>query len=129
MNVKLWDKIVKKNLKYHSEMADWIAYAYSAAVAAGGLIGYVKKGSLASGIMGLSFGALAGFGAYQSSKDPSNYYLSLGVSVLLTGVMGQRFFSSGKVMPAGLVAALSLAMVARYGARYYQGLNSPTKTN
>lgn len=110
-------------------MTDWAAFAYSAAVAAGGLIGYVKKGSVASGLMGLSFGALAGFGAWQSSKDPSNYYLSFGVSVLLTGVMGQRFVSSGKFMPAGLVAALSLAMVARYGLRYYQGLNSPSKSN
>lgn len=45
-------------------MADWAAFAYSAAVAAGGLIGYVKKGSVASGLMGLSFGALAGFGAW-----------------------------------------------------------------
>ena len=37
-------------------MADWVAYAYSAAVAAGGLMGYVKKGSIMSGIMGVAFG-------------------------------------------------------------------------
>ena len=109
-------------------MADWVAYAYSAAVAAGGLMGYVKKGSVASGLMGLTFGALAGYGAYQTSKDPSNFYVSLGVSTLLAGVMGQRAISSGKFMPAGLVAALSLAMVARYSMRYYQAINSPSKS-
>ena len=78
--------------------------------------------------MGLTFGALAGYGAYQTSKDPANYYLSFGVSALLTGVMGQRAVSSGKFMPAGLVACLSLAMVARYSLKYYQGLNSPSKS-
>ena len=68
-------------------MADWIAYSYSAAVAAGGIMGYVKKGSIVSGIMGLAFGSLAGFGAYQVSKDPSNYYLRL--------LKNKRFNSSG----------------------------------
>ena len=46
-------------LPHHSrleKMADWVAYAYSAAVAAGGLMGYVKKGSIMSGIMGVAFG-------------------------------------------------------------------------
>ena len=32
-------------------MADYIAYAYAIAVAAGGIVGYIKKGSLMSGIM------------------------------------------------------------------------------
>ncbi|MPC93859.1 Transmembrane protein 14C [Portunus trituberculatus] len=31
--------------------------------------------------------------------------------------MGMRFLNSGKIMPAGLIAGLSLAMVARLGAR------------
>ena len=32
-------------------MADYIAYAYAVAVATGGVIGYIKKGSMMSGIM------------------------------------------------------------------------------
>ena len=51
-------------------MADLIAYTYSAAVMAGGVMGYVRKGSIVSGIMGLAFGSLAGYGAYQVSQDP-----------------------------------------------------------
>ncbi len=110
-------------------MTDFLAFAYAAAVATGGIIGYVKKGSLMSGIMGLAFGSLAGFGAYQTSKDPNNYYLSLGVSGVLTGVMGQRFLSSGKFMPAGLVASLSIAMVIRYAIRFMNGPGGPQKAN
>ena len=70
--------------------ADLIAYAYAAAVAAGGIMGFVKKGSVMSGLMGLAFGSVMGLGAYQTSQNPSNYVLSLGVSATLTGVMGYR---------------------------------------
>ena len=71
-------------------MTDYVGYLYAAAVATGGLMGYVKKGSLMSGLAGLAFGTLAGFGAYQTSQNPNNYYVSLGVSGVLTGVMGSR---------------------------------------
>ena len=99
--------------------ADIVSYVYSAAVALGGIMGYVKKGSLMSGLMGVGFGGLAAFGAYQTSNDPKNYMVSLAVSTTLAGVMGTRAVKSGKFMPAGLVAILSLAMVARFGYRYY----------
>jgi uncharacterized membrane protein (UPF0136 family) len=69
---------------------DLIAFAYAATIVMGGMIGYLKKGSIMSGAMGLAFGGLSGFGAYQTSIDPSNYSLALGVSAMLTGVMGIR---------------------------------------
>ncbi|TRY75332.1 hypothetical protein TCAL_01351 [Tigriopus californicus] len=97
---------------------DFVAIAYSLAVTAGGVLGYVKKGSLMSGMAGVVCGGLLGFGAYQTSQNPNNYYLSLGVAGVMTGVMGSRFLNSGKIMPAGLVAVLSLAMVVRYGLRW-----------
>ena len=104
-------------------MADWIAYSYAAAVTVGGVMGYFKKGSIyasiMSGIMALTFGSLAGYGAYQTSKDPAKYYLSLGVSTVLTGVMGSQALSLGKFMPTGMVAILSLGMMARYGMRHF----------
>lgn len=76
-------------------------------------------GSAASLGMGLAFGGVLGFGAYQTSVNPNNYYLGLGTSAVLAGVMGHRFMNSGKFMPAGLVATLSIAMVIRYAARSY----------
>lgn len=86
---------------------DYISFAYAATVAAGGIMGYVKAGSTASLGAGLMFGTVMCYGAYQTSQNPNNYYLSLGASSVLMGVMGNRFlFQNSKFMPAGLVAAL-----------------------
>lgn len=63
-------------------------------------------GSIPSLGMGLLFGSLIGLGAYQTSQNPNNYYLALGTSVALAGFMGKRYLDSGKVMPAGLIAAI-----------------------
>ncbi|XP_042321532.1 transmembrane protein 14C-like isoform X2 [Sceloporus undulatus] len=83
---------------------DWIGFGYAALVASGGMIGYAKAGSVPSLAAGLLFGSLAGLGAYQLSQDPKNIWLSLIASGTLAGVMGARFYSSGKIMPAGLIA-------------------------
>ncbi|XP_064101941.1 transmembrane protein 14C-like isoform X1 [Macrobrachium nipponense] len=96
---------------------DFISYGYATAVAFGGVIGYVKAGSVPSLGAGLLFGSVLGYGAYQLSENPSNYYLTLGTSTVLGGMMGMRYLNSGKFMPPGLIALLSLAMVARLGAR------------
>ena len=66
-------------------------------------------GSLPSLGAGVLFGSLLGFGAYQMTNNPNNYYLTLGTSTVLGGMMGMRFINSGKFMPAGLIATL------RYG--------------
>merc|ERR1711915_91962 len=105
---------------------DFISYGYATAVACGGVLGYVKAGSVPSLGAGLLFGSVLGYGAYQLSENPSNYYLTLGTSTVLGGMMGMRFLNSGKFMPPGLIALLSLAMVARLGARA-AGLTSSTK--
>eukprot|EP00745_Piridium_sociabile_P024444 TRINITY_DN38694_c0_g1_i1.p1 TRINITY_DN38694_c0_g1~~TRINITY_DN38694_c0_g1_i1.p1 ORF type:complete len:113 (+),score=14.37 TRINITY_DN38694_c0_g1_i1:63-401(+) len=105
---------------FHLIMAvDWISFVYAAVVAVGGIIGYVKKGSVPSLAMGLACGGLMGVGAYQTTNDPRNVLLSLVTSAVLTGVMGYRFMNSGKFMPAGLVATLSLLMVLRLGVSMY----------
>lgn len=56
--------------------------------------------------MGVLFGALIGLGAYQTTRNPNNYYLALGSSIALAGFMGKRFLDSGKLMPAGLIAGV-----------------------
>nr|XP_033790575.1 transmembrane protein 14C-like isoform X2 [Geotrypetes seraphini] len=101
---------------------DWIGFGYAALVASGGVVGYVKAGSVPSLAAGLLFGSLAGLGAYQMSHDPKNVWLSLIASGALAGVMGMRFYNSGKFMPAGLIAGASLLMVGRLGLRM---LNRP----
>uniref|UniRef100_A0A8C9BW61 Transmembrane protein 14C n=1 Tax=Phocoena sinus TaxID=42100 RepID=A0A8C9BW61_PHOSS len=86
----------------------WIGFGYAALVASGGIIGYARAGSVPSLAAGLLFGGLAGFGAYQLSQDPRNIWVFLVTSGTLAGIMGMRFYHSGKFMPAGLIA----------GARY-----------
>lgn len=66
---------------------------------------------------GLVFGSLLGYGAYQLTRNPNSYHLSLGASLFLTVLMGYRFVNSGKVMPAGIVAGLSLVNVIRLSYR------------
>nr|XP_031543959.1 transmembrane protein 14C isoform X1 [Vicugna pacos] len=82
----------------------WIGFGYAALVASGGIIGYAKAGSVPSLAAGLFFGGLAGLGAYQLSQDPRNIWVFLATSGTLAGIMGMRFYHSGKFMPAGLIA-------------------------
>ncbi|XP_076031654.1 transmembrane protein 14C [Oratosquilla oratoria] len=98
-------------------VADLISYAYAASVTLGGVVGYVKAGSVPSLGAGLLFGSLLTYGAYQLSENPNNYYLTLGTSTALGGLMGMRYIKSGKFMPPGFIAVLSLAMVLRLGVR------------
>lgn len=70
-------------------------------------------GSVPSLGAGLVFGTFLAYGAFQVSRDPSNYSTQLVTSSILAGAMGYRFYNSGKIMPAGLVCAISVAMIMR----------------
>lgn len=94
---------------------DVISAGFAALVATGGIIGYAKAGSIPSLAAGLTFGGILGVGAYLTSVNPNNYYLTAATSAVLTGMMGYRFYNSGKFMPAGLIAILGAGMLARYG--------------
>jgi uncharacterized membrane protein (UPF0136 family) len=83
----------------------------------GGLIGLIKAGSLASLIASSLCAAAITYGAMQTSRDPLAVKPIVVVSVLLTVFFGRKFSRSGKVMPAGLMLALSLASVVYYGKR------------
>ncbi|XP_069816279.1 transmembrane protein 14C isoform X2 [Dendropsophus ebraccatus] len=104
---------------------EWFGFGYAALVASGGVIGYVKAGSVPSLAAGLFFGSLAGLGAYQMSQDSRNVLLSLIASGTLAGVMGYRFYNSGKFMPAGLIAGASLLMLGRLGLKMLQKPHDP----
>lgn len=92
---------------------DWLGFGYAAVIAFGGYMGYKTKGSVMSLMAGLVFGLLSAYGALKISMDVHDYSMSLLSSGMLTVVMGMRFKNSGKLMPAGIMAALSLLMVVR----------------
>ncbi|XP_034943946.1 transmembrane protein 14C [Chelonus insularis] len=104
---------------------DYAAFAYAATVVGGGILGYVKSKSIPSLAAGLLFGSLLGYGAYQTSNDPKNCMVLLGSSATLGGMMGYRFYNSGKIMPAGIIAVISTIMFVRTIVRTF---TSPLKT-
>ncbi|XP_017487231.1 PREDICTED: transmembrane protein 14C-like [Rhagoletis zephyria] len=102
---------------------DILSILYAGTVALGGAIGYATKGSIPSLVAGLSFGAILGVGAWQTSVNPRNYWLITVTSLVLSGMMGYRFYGSKKFMPAGLVFTLATLMVIRFGLRFVTGRN------
>ncbi|XP_069418946.1 transmembrane protein 14A isoform X2 [Ovis canadensis] len=70
-------------------------------------------GGVLSLIAGLFIGFFAAYGAYRVSNDKRDVKLSLFTAFFLTTMMGVRFKRSKKIMPAGLVAGLSLLMILR----------------
>lgn len=98
----------------------YASYAYAALLAVGGAMGFAK-GSTAS-LMGGVGGAVVFAAAehYVAAAPALAGPLSAAQVLAASGlayVMGSRYSASGKFMPAGLVAALSLSMVLIYGAR------------
>lgn len=83
-------------------------------VIVGGAIGYLKRGSKVSLLAGLTFGSmLVGSGIMISGdKQYEGHALATGASGIMALAMGQRFMSTGKFMPAGLVATLGAACCA-----------------
>nr|NP_001004610.1 transmembrane protein 14Cb [Danio rerio]AAH81484.1 Zgc:103519 [Danio rerio] len=99
---------------------DWLGYGYAALITIGGIVGYAKAGSFISLVAGLMFGVAALVGAYQMSKNDKDIWVSLGTSGSLTALMGVRFLSSWKIMPAGFMAGASLLMFLRIGVKVLQ---------
>ena len=77
---------------------------------AGGVAGYAKAGSIPSLIAGVCIGStLIGAGyTVQKGEDFQGHALGAVAGWATTAGMGQRFMSSGKFMPAGLVATVGL---------------------
>ncbi|XP_021567832.1 transmembrane protein 14A isoform X2 [Carlito syrichta] len=90
---------------------DLIGFGYAALVTFGSIFGYKRRGGVPSLVAGLCVGFLAGYGAYRVSNDKRDVKVSL--SFFLATIMGVRFKRSKKIMPAGLVAGLSLMMILR----------------
>ena len=90
-----------------------IVWVYGALVLAGGAMGWAKAKSKPSLISGIVFGVALGFfgyGIYQGHT--SDIRVAAAIAGLLGVIMGIRFAKSKKFMPAGLVAILSVVVVA-----------------
>jgi uncharacterized membrane protein (UPF0136 family) len=76
----------------------------------GGAMGYFKKGSTMSLVAGLGFGGLlVGSGVLIAQGESyQGHVLASGVTGAMTLAMGSRFLSTGKFMPAGMVATLGV---------------------
>lgn len=97
-------------------------------VIAGGCMGYYKKGSTASLVAGLSIGSLLLTSGYLIAKTDNVYQghcLAAGASGVLALAMGQRFMTTGKFMPAGLVTVLGVTGCAYNVAKAMEW--APTK--
>ena len=84
-------------------------------VLVGGGLGYARKGSHASLVSGLVVGSLLLSSGYLIAKTDQVYeghVLATLTSGVLAGGMGQRFVSTGKFLPAGLVASLGACACA-----------------
>ncbi|XP_075718064.1 transmembrane protein 14A [Rhinoderma darwinii] len=92
---------------------DWIGFGYAALLVSGGFLGFSRKGSIVSLIAGLTFGLLAAYGALRVSNNPRDIKISLIAAGILAVVMGLRYNRSKKIMPAGLLAAISISMVLK----------------
>jgi uncharacterized membrane protein (UPF0136 family) len=80
----------------------------------GGAMGYFRKGSTMSLVAGLSLGSLlVGSGVLITQGESyKGHALASSVTGVMTLAMGQRFISTGKFMPAGMVAALGAVGLA-----------------
>ena len=92
---------------------DIVSILFTLLVFAGGIYGYLSKGSSASLISGTLFAILLAFGTYFEGSRKNAYPLIV-VLLILTATMAYRFSLTSKFMPAGLMAALSFIMLSRH---------------
>ena len=106
---------------------------YGGILALGGLIGLALRGSVESFLVGGGFGATLAYVGWLSYQDylenkEQKKFKSAGYSyttvsavltIVVTLIMGDRYASSGKFMPAGFVFALSVLMLAFYAWKLF----------
>ena len=76
---------------------------------AGGVVGYVKAGSVPSIIAGSITGVLLLIAAFVMPEHRvAGIATALIVSLLLVAYFGRKYLSTGAVMPAGIMSVLSI---------------------
>ncbi len=93
------------------QIAQMALLIYGILLVVGGVMGKVKAGSSVSLGAGVASGVIAFVGYWYSLNDPVNgFMIGAMLGLLLTGVFVNRFMRTRKMMPAGLVLILSLAV-------------------
>lgn len=87
-----------------------ILFFYALIVLIGGVIGFLKVGSLMSLASGLLFGGLLLLSFFYL-KHKWGAYLALGVTFILDAFFTQRYLHSLKFMPSGMLSLLSLVVL------------------
>ncbi|WCJ32903.1 Transmembrane proteins 14C [Euphorbia peplus] len=103
---------------------------YGLILVVGGMMGYVKKGSMASLAGGGGTGLvliLAGYLSLKAFERRKNSYPALLLETVcaaaVTFAMGQRYMATSKLMPAGIVAGISAVMTLFYVYKIASGGN------
>ncbi|XHX79092.1 MAG: TMEM14 family protein [Stenomitos frigidus ULC029] len=93
----------------------WLILVYALLVAIGGVIGYVKAKSQQSLLSGLGSGVALAIAWYISLQNPTaGLALAAVIALALLVVFALRFRATGKFMPGGLLAVLSLIMTVLF---------------
>ncbi|XP_060234878.1 transmembrane protein 14A-like [Meriones unguiculatus] len=92
---------------------DIVGFGYAAFLTIGSTLGYKGRGGVLSLIASFSVGLLAGDGVYRVSNDKQDIIVSLFTTFFLATIMSVRFKKSEKIIPADLVASLSIMMIQR----------------
>uniref|UniRef100_A0A182RFB7 Uncharacterized protein n=1 Tax=Anopheles funestus TaxID=62324 RepID=A0A182RFB7_ANOFN len=92
-------------------MIDFVGIGFAVLIIIGGIIGYMRAGSVVSLYAGLIFGVAIGAGAWCNSLKEPFPYLQLVVLSLLIIVMMIRFYKTRAFMPPGMILLLSLCVM------------------
>ncbi|KAJ1291130.1 hypothetical protein BS78_02G295000 [Paspalum vaginatum] len=111
----------------------YVTIPYGLLVLGGGIAGYVKRGSAVSLAAGAGFGgalllagALSAWAFARGGGGAGAIFaavLQIVCAVVLTVVMGIRYVKSRKIMPAGIIAAISALVLIFYVYKISTGGN------
>ncbi|XP_050081043.1 transmembrane protein 14 homolog [Anopheles maculipalpis] len=92
-------------------MIDFVGIVFAILIVVGGVVGYMRAGSVASLYAGLVFGVAIGAGAWCNSLQEPFPYVQLFVLSVLIVVMMIRFYKTRAFMPPGMILLLSLCVM------------------
>lgn len=92
--------------------AGWLTLGYALIVFLGGIFGYVKAESVPSLVMGVIFAAILGISAFMMfNRKPLGFYTGVSSSLALFLFFLYRVALTHRMMPAGFMCLLSLAIL------------------